>query len=174
MNDPVWNRSTSNEPFFTPLAKRSIPSSALLLISVFSFVLFVSVGGYSVLEFRSTVRQAQQLHAIDLQRDSILLQSKDILDTMVSIFEKSQTTLPRGDSLQREFRRYQTLYSLMKAEYFSKSESVLDLSENGLSGEAQNYFSQGEQLIQQITAAFMTGSARGAIEMTGSPLPFRV
>ena len=174
MNDPVWNRSTSNEPFFTPLAKRSIPSSALLLISVFSFVLFVAVGGYSVLEFRRTVRQAQQLHAIDLQRDSILLQSKDILDTMVSIFEKSQTALPRGESLQREFRRYQTLYSLMKAEYFSKSESVIDLSENGLSGEAQNYFSQGEQLIQQITAAFMAGSARGAIEMTGSSLPFRV
>jgi len=91
MTEAVWNRGTSNDLDYTLPMRRSFPSPVFLFSSIFLLLLLLIAGGYSIFEFRRTIRQSDQALAETMQRDSMLVFSKSVLAEMVSLYEKGRT-----------------------------------------------------------------------------------
>jgi PAS domain S-box-containing protein len=165
MNKVVWNRGTSNNLMYTLPKRRNISSSVFLFSSVLLLLLLLTAGGYSILEFHRTIHQSDQVLTASVQRDSIIVSSKNVLAEMVSLFEKGRANPTQRYLLQRRLDEYNAQYSFAKAKYLSLVKNSKDTVVSELLPLAKKYFLQTDALIQRMIAAPSTPLTRRRDEM---------
>jgi PAS domain S-box-containing protein len=149
----VWNRGASNDLNFALPTKRNTSSSIFLFGSVFLLLLLLTASGYFILEFRRANRQSEQVLKASEQRESVIVFNHNILNEMVSLFEKSSTNPTQRYLLNTKLDNYEIQYTFTKTHYLSLVNSSEDPVAAELLSLAKNYFFQADALIRQITTA---------------------
>jgi PAS domain S-box-containing protein len=159
----VWNRGASNDLNFALPTKRNTSSSVFLFGSVFLLLLLLAASGYFILEFRRANRQSEQALKASEQRESVIVFNHNIINEMVSLFEKSSSNSTQRYLLNTKLDNYEIQYTFTKTHYLSLVNSSEDPAAAELLLLAQNYFFQADALIRQITTAPSAEDEKGKI-----------